>query len=273
MELSKFIKSETLEVPRSTIKLADYNPRTITAEERKALKAGIKRFGLVGGIIANRQTGMTLVGGHQRLSVMDELNRYDPTKPETDYLVRVDVVEMDEKSEKELNILLNNPNAQGKWDNDALARLIPEIDYQFAGLTEVDLSIIGVDYLYDKDLQTTDTHSSNAWAGVLDEEEAQTQIIDYYADTDEAEDEAIALNDNAPDEADNERAERIAHMKEVKAQVQATSEQVVGKLDAYLMLSFDSYEAKANFCLRFGYDEMTRFIKGEDFDEQIERIE
>lgn len=268
MELSKYIKSETLEVPRSALQLADYNPRTITEEERKTLKAGIKRFGLVGGIIANRRTGMTLVGGHQRLCVMDELNKYDPTKPESDYLVRVDVVDMDLKSEKELNILLNNPNAQGKWDNDALARLIPEIDYQFAGLTEVDLGIIGVDYLYQADLQMPELPSPDTWAGALDEEEAQSSIIDYSADTDEHEEDTV----DDPNEEDDNRAERIAHMRSVKAEVQSSASEQADSLDAYVMLSFSSYEAKAEFCLRFGYEEDTRFIKGEDFDEQIERI-
>lgn len=44
-------------------------------------------------------------------------------------------------------------------------------------------------------------------------------------------------------------------------------------MDAYLMLSFDTFEAKAAFCERFGYDPYSKFIKGEVFDEQIERIE
>ena len=41
----------------------------------------------------------------------------------------------------------------------------------------------------------------------------------------------------------------------------------------YLMLSFDTFEAKAAFCERFGYDPYAKFIKGEIFDEQVERIE
>lgn len=147
MELSKYIKSQSVELNRSAIRLADYNPRVISDEARKTLKRGIKKFGLVGGIVVNKRTGFTLVSGHQRISVMDELQKYDLKTKENDYKVRVDVVDMDEKAEKEFNILANNPNAQGSWDFDALVQLIPDIDYKDAGLTDADLNMIGVDYL------------------------------------------------------------------------------------------------------------------------------
>lgn len=44
-------------------------------------------------------------------------------------------------------------------------------------------------------------------------------------------------------------------------------------MDAYVVLSFDTYEAKAAFCERFGYDPDMKFIKGEVFDEQVEKID
>ena len=50
MELSKYIKSESVELNRSAIRFADYNPRKLSDESRKTLKRGIKKFGLVGGI-------------------------------------------------------------------------------------------------------------------------------------------------------------------------------------------------------------------------------
>lgn len=150
-----------MELKRSAIRLASYNPRKISEESRKTLKRGIKKFGLVGGIVVNKRTGFTVVSGHQRLSVMDELQKYNPDTKENDYRIRVDVVDMDEKSEKELNILANNPNAQGTWDYDALRELVPEIDYKDAGLTDADLNMIGCDFL----LQTED---ENGIAGELE---------------------------------------------------------------------------------------------------------
>ena len=246
MELSKYIKSESVELNRSAIHFAGYNPRKLSEESRKTLKRGIKKFGLVGGIVVNKRTGLTVVSGHQRLSVMDELQKF----PENDYRIRVDVIDVDEKQEKELNILMNNPNAQGSWDYDALARLVPDIDYKDAGLTDADLNMIGCDFL----LQTEE---ENSLAGALEE------MMQPVAEQKEAEKAARQL----------ERAEKVAHMKDVKQQVKEQAQETAANMDAYLMLSFDTWEAKAAFCERFGYDPNMKFIKGEVFDEQIERIE
>jgi ParB-like chromosome segregation protein Spo0J len=245
MGLSKYIKSESVELNRSAIHFADYNPRKLSEESRKTLKRGIKKFGLVGGIVVNKRTGLTVVSGHQRLSVMDELQKY----PENDYRLRVDVIDVDEKQEKELNILLNNPNAQGSWDYDALARLVPDIDYKDAGLTDADLNMIGCDFL----LQTEE---ENSLAGALEE------MMQPVTEQKEAEKAARQL----------ERAEKVAHMKDVKQQVKEQAQETAANMDAYLMLSFDTWEAKAAFCERFGYDPNMKFIKGEQFDSICERI-
>lgn len=243
MELSKYIKSESVELNRSAIHFADYNPRKLSEESRKTLKRGIKKFGLVGGIVVNKRTGLTVVSGHQRLSVMDELQKY----PENDYRIRVDVIDVDEKQEKELNILMNNPNAQGSWDYDALARIMPDIDYKDAGLTDADLNMIGCDFL----LQTEEENS------LADELE---DMMHPLVQREEAEKAARQL----------ERAEKVAHMKDVKQQVREQAQKQAQDMDAYVMLSFDTFEAKAAFCERFGYDPYMKFIKGEVFDSQIE---
>ena len=247
MELSKYIKSESLELNRSAIHFANYNPRKLSDESRKTLKRGIKKFGLVGGIVVNKRTGLTVVSGHQRLSVMDELQKF----PDNDYRIRVDVIDVDEKQEKELNILMNNPNAQGTWDFDALAQIVPDIDWKDAGLTDADLNMIGVDYL----LQTEEENSlANALSDMM------TPVIEQK-EADKAAKQLV------------ERAEKVAHMKEVKQQVKENAQKQAEDMDAYVMLSFDTYEAKATFCERFGYDPDMKFKKGEVFDEQIERVD
>ena len=234
-----------MELNRSAIHFAGYNPRKLSDESRKTLKRGIKKFGLVGGIVVNKRTGLTVVSGHQRLSVMDELQKF----PDNDYRVRVDVIDVDEKQEKELNILMNNPNAQGSWDYDALARLVPDIDYKDAGLTDADLNMIGCDFL----LQTEE---ENSLAGALEE------MMQPVTEQKEAEKAARQL----------ERAEKVAHMKDVKQQVKEQAQETAANMDAYLMLSFDTWDAKAAFCERFGYDPYMKFIKGEQFDSICERI-
>ena len=249
-ELSKYIKSESVELKRSAIRFALYNPRKISEESRKTLKRGIKKFGLVGGIVVNKRTGFTVVSGHQRLSVMDELQKYDPESHENDYRIRVDVVDMDEKSEKELNILANNPNAQGSWDYDALRELVPEIDYKDAGLTEADLNMIGCDFLLQTEEETN----------IAGELESMMSEVNEQREADKA-------------QRQMERAAKTAHMKEVKQQVKEAATRQAQDMDAYVTLSFDTWEAKASFCRRFGYDPYDKFIKGEVFSEQVERVE
>lgn len=247
---NKYFNSKSVELKRSQINPASYNPRTISDEGKKALKRSIKLYGVVGGIVVNQATGYTIVGGHQKVAVLDELNKYDKSTHENDYTLRVELINVDEKTEKQLNITLNNPNVGGNWDFDALARIVPYIDWKDAGLTDADLNMIGVDYL----LQTEEESS------IAD---ALSDMMASVTEQKEAEKAAKRL----------ERAEKVAHMKEVKQQVKENAQKQAENMDAYVMLSFNTYEAKAAFCERFGYDGNTKFLKGEVFDEQVERID
>lgn len=253
-ELSKYIRSESVELNRSAIHFADYNPRKLSEESRKTLKRGIKKYGLVGGVVVNKRTGLTIISGHQRLTVMDELQKYNPDTKENDYKIRVDVIDVDTQQEKELNILMNNPNAQGTWDYDKMRELIPDIDYKDAGLTEADLNMIGVDFL----LQT---EQENNLASALDD---LMQPV---------EEEKAEIKAQKQAEKQMEREARIQEMKNVKAQVKEQSQKQAMDMDAYIMISFDNWENKASFCERFGYSPYEKFIKGEIFDELIERID
>ena len=250
MELNKFFNSVTREVWRSEIRFSDYNPRTINKDGRNQLKHSIKKYGIVGGIVINSRTNNTIVGGHQKVDILDELNKYNPSTKENDYRLKVEVVDIDLKTEKQLNIVLNNPNVGGQWDFNALARIVPDIDWKDAGLTDADLNMIGVDYL----LQTEEESS------IAD---ALSDMMSPVTEQKEADKAAKQL----------ERAENVAHMKEVKQRAKENAHKTAEDMDAYVMLSFDTYEAKAAFCERFGYDADMKFIKGEVFDEQVERID
>ena len=246
---NKYFTSESVELLRSQINLHEKNPRSISTENRKALKRGIKKFGMVGGIVVNKRTNYTLVSGHQRLSVMDELQKYNPDTKNNDYTIRVDLIDVEEKEEKELLILLNNPSAQGEWDYDTLRELIPDIDYKDAGLTEQDLDIIGVDFNFQ-------TEEENAITTELDDlmapvhEEHQAEVAQRQA----------------------ERAEKVAHMKQVKEEVKQAATKAAANMDAYLMLSFDTWDAKAEFCEKFGFNPEDKFLKGEVFSNKIETL-
>ena len=82
--------------------------------------------------------------------------------------------------------------------------------------------------------------------------------------------------DDEPEEAEpheDDRAEKVAHMKEVKRQVKEKAIEDAENMDAYVMLSFDTFANKAGFLERFGYPAGIRFIKGEEFDGMVERID
>ena len=243
--LKKFFSSTIVEVKRSEIHPADYNPRKIDEQGKRMLKRSMKQFGVVGGIIVNSQTGNTIVGGHQKVAILDEMYKY----PDNDYSLRVEMISVDRKTEKTLNIALNNGNISGSWDYDALARLVPDIDYKDAGLTDADLNMIGCDFI----LQTEE---ENSLADALEE------MMQPVTEQKEAEKAARQL----------ERVEKVAHMKDVKQQVKEAAQKQAQDMDAYVMLSFDTFEAKAAFCERFGYDPYQKFIKGEVFDQQVEVI-
>lgn len=126
---------------RSDITEAPYNPRVIGDEEKKRLKQAIRKHGLVEPLVYNKRTGH-LVSGHQRLSILDSLEQSQ------DYELLVSVIDVDERTEAELNVQLNNPSMQGSWDFDLLADMSDEfgISMEDFGFSEFD-----VDYMFGGD--------------------------------------------------------------------------------------------------------------------------
>lgn len=115
------------EIKRADIKNAPYNPRRITEDARARLKAKIEAVGLVNTFVWNRRTG-NLVGGHQRLSILDEL------EGNQDYTLTVSSVDVDAREEKELNVFLNNTATMGDWDTVELGKLAQEFSEDLSGL-------------------------------------------------------------------------------------------------------------------------------------------
>lgn len=126
--------SESVEVHRRQIKGAPYNPRKIVESARKKLLENVERIGLLGGLVWNKRSG-NLVAGHQRLSVLDTLHRTQ------DYLVRVERVDLDDATERQQNLFMNNPSAQGDWDMGALGDMLkePSFGIELAGFNLTDV--------------------------------------------------------------------------------------------------------------------------------------
>jgi hypothetical protein len=118
---------EIIEIERDKISNAPYNPRVIKDSAKKKLKENIKTVGLLAPIIWNETTG-NIVSGHQRISVLDSLNKNKK------YKIKVAKVKLDEKTEKEQNIFLNNSRAQGEFDFDKLSEMYNDgVSFESAG--------------------------------------------------------------------------------------------------------------------------------------------
>jgi hypothetical protein len=137
MSLTKYQKFEPTTIHRAEIKNAPYNPRKISESNIKKLKKNIKEKGFFGGIVVNKTT-MNLVSGHQRLAILDSLER------KTDYELTVEMVSLTEKEEKEQNVFFNNPVTQGEFDELKLKDLFGNIDFQLAGFDAQDLAVFDI---------------------------------------------------------------------------------------------------------------------------------
>jgi len=115
-------------IPIDKLKPAKYNPRLDLQPEDKEyqdIKRSIVEFTLVEPLVINKD--MTVIGGHQRLKVLKDLQYKE---------VPCIVVDLDKQKEKMLNIALNK--ISGDWDRPRLKDLLEELD---SG--EFDVSLTG----------------------------------------------------------------------------------------------------------------------------------
>jgi len=120
-------------IPIDKINPAPYNPRKDLQPgdpEYEKLKRSIQEFGLVDPLVWNERTG-NLVGGHQRLKIMQEMGETE---------AHVSVVDLDDEREKALNIALNK--ISGDWNLPLLKDLLEELD---AGVLDVEITGFDID--------------------------------------------------------------------------------------------------------------------------------
>jgi hypothetical protein len=135
--LTKYQKFTPGRVARGSIKNATYNPRTIDPHARKKMLKVIRTKGLVSSITWNRRTG-NLVGGHQRLSILDAL------EGSAAYSLDVDIVDCSAAEEVELNGNLNNPAIQGTYDVVRLEELFSagKFNFEAVGFDAMDVQML-----------------------------------------------------------------------------------------------------------------------------------
>jgi hypothetical protein len=133
-QLSQFQKFNVARVHRSQLVNAEYNPRVITDKAKGRLRKLLAKRGLVETLVWNVRSGR-LVSGHQRISCLDALENTQ------DYLLDVAQIDVDDRTEKELNIALNNGEAQGEWDLEKLEKLYKDdqLDFEATGFDTADI--------------------------------------------------------------------------------------------------------------------------------------
>ena len=233
--------SETKIIKRSQINLNPCNPKVHTDADIKQQKANIKKVGLIGGIQWNETTG-NLIDGHKRVMSVDLIQGYDGT-PETDYDIKVEAVDFDEKTEKEQ--LLFMAKSQDPIDYNLVAKnfSIDEIDFKSAGFTEQDTEQI-------KMLQD-DLEASLKASGMDDFSEdflnepmasvATSVPMTELPNIEKTSEEIVSEHASKPKMTKEEVKEQKQHCTDVGMKRQED-------IDNFIFIDFESLEQKQLFC-------------------------
>lgn len=119
---------ETVKLAVEEIHQAPYNPRVMTPDKMKALKASLKKHGFVLNLVVqkwSKELGLShvLIGGHQRVTAMEEICKEEGW-PLPTHLPCI-VLDVTDAIAKQLNISLNN--VEGEFDPFKLGQIFTDI--------------------------------------------------------------------------------------------------------------------------------------------------
>lgn len=229
---------------RGKISGAAYNPRYIDPSSRRRLREGIQDFGLLGPITVNRRSG-NIVGGHQRLDALDQLDNSGGN-----YTLEVAVVDLDPEQEKEANIFLNNPNNQGQFDFSKLQQMYEEGTNPFkAGMEILDLEM---DY-------------GEEFARAMQRKYLEQQALDDVEQQHVDEGFQTSPDHEAKVEAD------IALIKQRKAEYLEKA-RTANRPDYNLIIVFPAAEELEEWLEGLGYDTTLRALPADDFQRVLEDL-
>lgn len=235
--VTKFVSAV---IPRSEINEAPYNPRFIDDRSAEKLELVLldETIGLVEPLVFNKRTG-NLVGGHQRLGRMDAIHEG------ANYEVPVSIIDVDEATERRINVLLNNPAMQGSWDVPKLEQLFRDENVSpfEAGFEVADLT----------NLFPTDV---------------VVEFINQYIPDDPPE--VVELPGETAKETLEQTADEIAEIKEARAKHKAADGEAL-RADHHITIVFDTPAEcqRAQAALRLPVDE--QFFLADRFFEAIRK--
>ena len=227
--MKKLAESRTETIKRSQIRLNPLNPKRHTDDKIRFQKLNLQKVGYMGGIVWNEVTG-NLIDGHRRIQAMDSYYKYDGT-PATDYDVKLEVVHLDEKTEKEQMTYMALGNT--KADYNLVSRYVGDIDYRAAGLSNEEFAKM----------------SSIAKAVSNSVKTAITSLDGLIAPRPAA---------NKKPETREQIREKKQHQRELAFNRQQDEQ-------AFITVSFSTFENMVGFCEMFGLDAYkTKYVKGEE---------
>lgn len=269
-----YVRSVREEWKRSQIKMDPGNPRYIDPTSRKKLRQSIKKYGLVGGLTVDRKTG-ELIGGHQRLGIVDDLHKQAAGKnPVPDFLVPVDVVELTEKERKAFNVLLNNPGAQGQFEFGKLASLLEGLGtaWEETGFDRLELEHV---------FSFAGTELKNSLFGITDERKEETEalaniktdarsyvsgVAGMAGDSDVSRNgrDGSTANPNSAGKAVTETTEQRNERMNDKRHGWRDKQDEINSPDFLLEVVFNSEKELTRFLRETGLNEQEKYISGSD---------
>lgn len=222
-------QSETRIIKRSQIRKNPSNVKRHSDDRVKLQAKNLRKVGYLGGIVWNETSG-NLVDGHRRIQAMDLYYGYDGT-PETDYDVKVEVVHMDEKEEKQQLAYMGAGDT--KADIDLIANLADDINLEDIGLSDAEIDEI----------------MSIAGGGEED-------TPDYL--------EELMTPREAPKKGTEEYEKAKAMVKDGKSRNKDNVWEYAMDDAAHIVISFSTYENFMSFCALMQILPSDKFVKGEE---------
>jgi hypothetical protein len=160
------------EVRIADLKPAPYNPRKIGAEALSGLSESMKRFGVKQPIIWNKRTG-NVIAGHQRLRILRTALTAEDKLP-------VVVVDVDDETERLMNVELNNPRIAGSFDVVKMEELSVQVSTDLATLEALHLDKLFHKRSDDDEKELTRQLQGFVYRVIIecDSEEQQREMID-----------------------------------------------------------------------------------------------
>lgn len=229
-KVKQLATSETRVIRRTQIAKNPQNPKRHKEDRIKIQEKNLKKVGYLGGIVWNETTG-NLIDGHRRISAMDLYYGYDGT-PDTDYDVKVEVVHMDEKEEKQQ--LAYMAAGDTKADLDLLANFADDIDLEEIGLEQSEIDDI-----------------LNIASG------GEEKTVDLFADL-------MTPTVAVPEKGSEEYEANKARVKAGKAKTREMAKDNQLNEAAHVTLSFSNYDNFVTFCDLMGVAPDVKYVKGEE---------